>query len=873
VIAAEDDAYDLFILYLGGHGRREHEAFQFLFFAEDRTDAIANASDIDAIISLPKARNLLLLLDACHAGKYGEETTVFRSVESPGARLCIVSSLTNQKSWEDSHFRRSLFADAVAKALTEEGTAIGQPRRVTGELFDNIAADVAKHAFALKRSIAQEPAIIGASTAPFSLPTVTLRAKGKPSMTTYEVLARRSRQVLVVSLCIGAILMAAISIATWRPAINDSGYVELRPGPKWLSPLNIGPWKIRVETDLKLADLKGEAADPDLRADLSDEHGIHVWPGINSTNIRRWADIFVDEFLSTETAARWRVRLGYAGGVDRLITTTRVILPTQSVALWSATKLAAEAKLLQPSKAMTNVWRLQWRNNVVPGNCRDSPLPNEFGDQIQFYLHLSEPTEYVEWLHALALTARADESLGLAEVAELVEMFTAANRTWRQEYAKTLGAPGEPVTAARIAIRFTERPTRAEVAGLAAIAKAIVGRRIAASHEPVTPAERSRLVGLMDGCGEVAAPILAALGKHGDPELIIAWARERSTSDQGRAALRELAPRGALPDKEISWVLDTLGFSGNSSDRKRAFVNAREWLEGVADVRPLSTNIVTRLIDYALERKASGDKVGVRQVLGVISESPVALNAADKIDVSALKSLVPQPSGSLPPTQEALELIGLLARSGIVPSWEQRDALITVLENSVVEGTPRVSFTKADKGKFDDATDLVTGATLTHLLAFSRLVIGSNATDDIAGDPRTLPFLNLALSDAIRFGVHPRPIREVVAAIAIVWERSSKNGLDALQLRNAIRCCPTNVAARIAQVEVVTAALLLMSQQRRYHILDDLREYWMQEREPENKLALAEAIIRTVIEANDKPVHPMSSALQFGATQSLQMRH
>lgn len=848
VLSRSAGEYDLFVIYLGGHGRAGgRKPFKFLFHGERPEDAVARAQEIDAALGRPNAANVLLLLDACFAGAYGQETTFFRAARG-STRLCIASSRADQKSWEDRHFRRSLFADAVVKALTDE-THIGRCKSVVGEFFTEVADDVARHAFALKASVAQEPILIGEPSAALTLPTVSRPADTTRSMTTYQVLVRRSRQIAAAVAILAVIGAVLTSYATWRPALNGSGLVELRPGPKWLSPLNIGPWRRRVETDVSATDLKDE----DRHAELLDESGFRAWPGLSRAKVRRWADAFVDDYLNAEAGARWRIRLGYADGVARLSTTTRRIVPIRTATVPTATELAAEAKLLDPSAPLSDVWRLQWRDNVAPGACSDSRPSQEQADRVSSYLRLSEAAEFVTWLRGLALAARADDAIGFEEVANVVEMLTTANRTWRREYAATVAAPDEPITGARIAARFTERPTRSEVTALGTVAAAIAARRTDRSVEPVTKAERARILELMDGCSEIASHILAALGRHGDPAQVVAWARSRTRSDQGRLALRELAARDALPDDAIVWMVDTLGFAGSPADRKRAFVGAREWLTGIADLRPLPEPLVARLIDYASERAAAGDGEGKLQAVQIILRSPAGARSATDPRYAALLSASAEARDPLPPTDQELEHAGILARSGVKLNRRQREILMAILESPPGGGTPRVSFTDEDRNGASGATQLVAGATSTHLRAFSRLVVGESGPDCAAGDPRALPFLELAMADALRFGIPAGRLREVATASAVALEHASGNKLDGAELRSRVRCCATDSAARQAHAEIAIAALARMLPDRRSQVLDELRAYWRREQEPEVKLALAATIVRAASDANSTP--------------------
>ncbi|WP_139812211.1 caspase family protein [Ensifer aridi] len=839
-LASGTEEYDLQVIYLGGHGRiGANNEFQFLFHDQRPEKAAVVADKLDLALAQSRAVNVVLLLDSCHSGAYGDRQTFFSTAASPASRICVASSRSHQKSWEDPYFKRSLFADAVARSLTSTPSQPGGEKRVAGDFFDEVARDVTRHAFALKRSEAQEPLLIGHRNGPLSLPTVAPEAQAIKSITTFQTLLRRSRQIiagLALLLLVGACFT---SYATWRPALNGAGHIEIRPGPKWLSPLNAGFWQRRVETDAQVLDLR----DAVVHEEVLNEQGLHAWPGLNSAGVRRWADAFLEAYLNADTASRWRVRLGYPDAVKRLSTMSTRIVPTRTFATELATELAAESKLLQPATALDDIWTVQWRSNVVTGaSCNGDPISQTQSDEHDFYLRLSQPENYVAWLRGLALAARADEAVGYEEVAKIAEMFTEANRIWRDEYTGIIASPDEPITAARIAARFTERPTLSEVSALADVAAAIAARRSDEGIELVTGDERSRLVGLMTGCAEVAAYILAALGKDGDPERVVSWAKARATSDQGRVALRILAASGALPDNAIVWVLDTLGFAGDASDRKRAFVNARAWLSAVADLRPLPDEVVFRLMDYAAERAARGDSEGSDQVTAIIARTPEG--AAPTFD-PRYRALVNVSADVLPSKDAEVELAGLLARSATTLSPAQRDALMSVLDTSDSDPPP-VVFTNEDKGERPEAIELVAGLRFVHLLAFSRFVLGSGASDGPAKDPRSLPFLRRALADGLRFGIRPERLEEVADAAAVALEYQSNPELDATTLRDQLRHPAADAATRRAGVEIVHAAFARMSRARWNEILQGLRTQWRKEREPEVKLALAAAIVGAV---------------------------
>jgi hypothetical protein len=844
LIVSDKGTSDLFVLYLAGHGRLREGSFQFLFSADDAQSHLASSASIDEIAGLAKAKHVLLLLDACHAGRYIEESSFFRSVAADRARICLASSLPDQSSWEDSYFKRSLFAEAVMKALTvPPGTASARMKRVE-VAFEEIAQDVVRHAFALKRSAPQEPAMAGSLTVPLSLPLTAWADPGRATMTTYATLLRRSRQIGIVAACVAIVAVCIVSAVTWRPALNGSGFVEIRPGPKWLSPLNRGPWRLRVETESSTADLKDENDYPSERTELRGEEGMHAWLGNGRAAIRRWADYLIDEQLSDVAAARWRVRLAYPDAVEKLKAPGHLLRALATTPLSSATKLAAEAKALAPDIALADVWDVQWQQMVASGSCDGSVPSGDQKDLLSFYLS-SEQASVIDWLRGLALTARVDGAVDIARVVTLVKMFSSANRLWKDEYAKIIGAPGEPITGASISARFNERPTPTEVAALAAVVTAIVERRIERKAAPITNAERQSLLDLMTGCAEVGVHALAAAGSGGDPARVISWARTRNRADQGRIPLLLLASRRALPPSEVTQVMSMLGFAGDAADKKRAFVYTREWLLSVVDVMSLPPDLLHAIVQYAAQRKGAGDADAARDAVILLARSFGALSADDRAAVVALLETAASARSSLPPTQPTIEQVGLLALTGTQLNPEQRSALMGIIEGSKPDEPPIINFVDADRSGREDVIQLLPGLTSTHLLAFARFVAAARESDPILTDPRTVPFLEQALADGIRWGVRVGFLRTVVMAAARA-RRAASGAPDAKSILTRLREHSGDAAKRFATSALVIAELGVGPTDQRDRIVDQLRASWSVEAEPEIKLSLAATIIGAI---------------------------
>lgn len=847
--------FDLRVLYLGGHGRGgQGRPYEFLFYEDETRGAPVLAHDIDRLLELAGGDGVLLLLDSCFAGAFVGQSTFFGGEVFQSGRVCIASCGSNQKSWEDDYFQQSLFCHAILESLTASPGEARQGKALTGEFFAQVAQAVAHHAFALKSSTAQEP-VVRATVADVVMltPSVPVRPQ-RSSMTTHQVLVRRSRQVLTVVAGMAVVFVFALSIVTWRPALNEHGYVELRAGPKWLSPLNFGPWRNRVETRLAPADLRSN----ELAAAIADEEGLYPWLGSNSARLRRWSDVVVKDYLNDKVAAAWSIRLGLEGAVESLTTT----LPPGGGGGWrpprlvaervttidSATELAAEAKLLEPARDLSDAWVVQWKANFVQGTCDESAIPAQMAERLRLYLSLTEPAAFSKWLRGLALAARTDDAVTLAHVARLVEMFRAANIVWRQDFSATLGAPGEPITAERIASRFTERPSRGEQLALRDVAAAILERRLALGRPPVTSQERVHLTSLASGCAEYATQILAALGADGDVPGVLSWSHGRKASDQGRTALYDLALRSVLPDAEVTHVLVVQGFDADAASRKRAFANTREWLGRIADVRGLPVDLSSRLLDYADERVKMGDTAGARDVLAVVTRSPTVSDATILARVQSLIAEAVQPRPPLPPGEFEVELLGLLARSGAALTDKQRQTLSDIIETRPDVGSPRVTFTERDVGAGSKTTRLVAGLTSTHLLALSRAVLAQGTSVPALDESRALSFLRTALGDSIRAGARQESLHEAVAAAALLVTRGAPDGSTAKAFRQNLKCCSSDAAARQTEVNIAVARVAMLSSGQQARLLDDLRALWRREHEPEVRLALAEVVVRAVSE-------------------------
>jgi len=831
---------ELVILYLGGHGRRTDGSFQFLFHCDKNDGARADTPSLDALLEGLDSRCTLVLLDACYAGQYAQTSIWLRKVSSGSVRLCLSSSMPDQKSWEDAHFGLSLFAHALVDALTTSGPDARDPLtkrriRVSGELFDSVSNAVAKHAFALKASVAQEPLLTGSLAESLYLPMVMRPVDHATEMTVFEVLVRRSRQIAVSAVAVACALMAATSWTTWRPAINASGSVELRAGPKWLSPLNVGSWSRRIELPLTLEDLN-----PDAQEQARNELGTHVWPGRNN-GTSRWADVFVTDMLADETAARWRVLLGLDGAVDKLVNTRspgggpmRLRVTEDTVAAFNtATLLAAESKLLEPNASIATVWKAQWRQELSAGGCDGQEASG------------SAERSLLPWVRGLATAAQATDEIGFEQVEQLVKMF-AGLRT--AEYAAASIKSSSP--------HVFNRPTPDEIAALASLIEAIVASRTADGRQPISPSQRASLLALMRGnCEDIVVHVVAGLGVLGDPGAVSAWSQKVGFA-ASKTALRRLAMHNALPaDASIRAMeaIDLVDAERGQPDDFRGrlptyFSDLNSWLVALGDAQPLSKAALEKLLSQSTALMAAGANDAARELVRVAARSPgiakgsFALQTRVALDAGLFKR------PPLPSNESELEVFGLLARSGFPLLDSERSQVLSVLDEHERTGGAVVHFSQDDRRPEASPTStLSAGMGLTHAMAFARAVIGAGATSSLAKNPSTTDLLHKVLRDAVAFGVRRPVLEELAAATAIAGSASSPAQSPAEQIASEI-CGAEDNASRSAARLTATARLALLDSRDRAAAIGSLRTLWRIEQAAECKLALAETVIAGIVE-------------------------
>jgi Caspase domain len=829
------ESCDLFVFYFAGHGRLKDSEFVLLAYPDESGFGEIESAQIDKLVAKSGSQNILVLLDACHSGRFLEDSEFLRSPIHP-VRVCFASSKENQRSWEDGFCERTLFADALVNALTTPNTSPEEPKPASlfGDLFPFVTDHVVRHAYALKSGAIQEPVIGGVSSLPILIPRAP-RPAGR-SLSTIQVLLRRTRQILTVVATMVLLGVLFTFLSTWRPALNEAGFLELRYGPKWLSPLNVGAWRTRVETGLSKEDLQDVAEAPGVVANLQNEGGTYPWPGRDSSGLRRWADVVFSNWVRSSVALRWRLRLDMHGVTGDLRGENAKLIPEGN-----ATEYAAEYSLLRRDQPPLDTWKYQWKQNAFGVTCEAKQITGRTAELAELYVGLTPDDQTANWLRGLALTATFDDQVGFDRVIDLVETFKAMRLSWEKDYRSTLASETEPLSPARIARVFSERPSRAETDALADLAETIVVRHLRAGQPALKDQEHSALLSDVKGCGDWVVPVIARLGPFGDPKSVGQWARSKSAGDQARNSLLALTKYDLLDSSTIEWLLDIQGFSGDDFDKKRALTNSGEWLSNVAQNQALPKNVVDQLLVFAEAAVRRGELDHAVKALDPVSWNVRYLDSDQQRNLVKLLGSFHQTSKVM--GADEVKIRGILQLGGLSEPETFTWGLLDDIGKADDQDIPTITFTHDDITTAKRQSELLSGWHLNDLIAISRIVLGLPKQTLQYRNMAMLRFLEHGCREGIRAGVSRQRLGPVFKAIADLRRQFLPLDFEARGIRRGLSKARDDYAQRQLAVEIVLTGLGNIEYGKRISIMNGLRREWMDEREPEVKYALATIMI------------------------------
>jgi hypothetical protein len=479
----------------------------------------------------------------------------------------LASSRADELSWENHTLERSLFIDGLLHGL-DRSSYPNAPVEVDFDttLFDFVSRHVSIAAFHLSRAV-QQPLRGGVVQFPLALPLLDSDPT-TPRQTTFVALRRRLIRILAT----GGTAMVALTVLAflllYHTAVGDRGYIELRPGPSFLSPLAdaLGLPSL-VETSLTMNSLPAESRDiHGVRTAVREKRISGLWTGSGSLNVRRWADAAIMEWVKEEERKRHLVQLGFPGAHAELRSVPLPGFPEP--ASGSELKLAEQAILLGGAGTTAPVVPNLLSALSVKQDC-DAPRPSESAVKtVEYLLDFVPRREMVALSELLLNTANGKtelasfdllrSGLGFLRVKSLVLADATGNP--RLEQLKTaMRTPPPRGTAFDISL-----------SSLRSLGRALAQQRLMRNQPPLAHDERDWLVERIAAdvrnkpCGLQALIVLAAFRSEQDQPLLRKVIRSLDLSDPwarswiaSRASFaRDLAAVEKLSDVEVSHLLD-----------------------------------------------------------------------------------------------------------------------------------------------------------------------------------------------------------------------------------------------------------------------------------------------------------------------------
>ncbi|MCG7645067.1 hypothetical protein MHM87_05620 [Alteromonas sp. Cnat3-28] len=826
--------YSLAIVYIAGHGRVVDGTFQYV------SGSVEGASwSTDAIIEylVPiQAQHLIVLIDTCHSGLFAHEFAR-RPIDKKRSVRVVTSCDVNQRSWEDAFLSRTSFGDALIKAWhssTVEGSICPD------ELFKAATETVVTHIYALKRGVLQSPTQWLLSKEPILLASKR-SFQSQRNLSTIDALILRTRQILSASIVIAITLYTIVFIATWRPAFNDEGRLELRYGPKAQSLTNIGAFSLRVELPFNERAIKDQNTVPSVSSIINEEDAIHPWPGLFN-GVSRWSKPIAELYLRDNESLRWRAYLGLIESETEL--TTRGYLGIGRTASNASVSLALDMVHLFNDHAIAEqVWNLKKDEYADGIGCE---LPEEEAKilAIDMETQTASPSDRAMRLLVLSRASRMDPSLDSAFLLRTAEEFRAAHLTWETRYENILGNSDISIND-RIAFRFEERPTRNEIDALVSFAKSIaqdVDDRLIANNLPK----------LLEECGNWLAPAIAVLPGEAYPKAVLNWWHSQPARMHEREVLSILAESGRLPQEIVDKVLIWAEFFGNASDTRFALTELGGWLRRIAPVQKFSFQARNQLLDFAEMSFKERRKEDLQLALTILLANVDHLDDADRVRLLNIMENI-NVEAKFPYEKQALAALWAIAAESDVSLPSSAFVFLEEVAGHLLDN--HFVFTPEDRGDLTDTTELHAGFGLDDLIILAKLAVNQHNDKRIVINS-TLPMLERGLRDALSFEVAPSSLINVANAVIALsgplhpTDRAKRAARD-------IGRTPKDAAKR--EAIIMTAGLAISRSDPKYkrEATVWLKQLWSIERRAHIRYDLA----RLLIVAETGSLHPLENAL------------
>lgn len=258
-------SFDVFVLYLSGHGELDTDRQRGWFCLADARTGISSLDGptLDEMLAGIDADTTLFFLDCCHAEAITSGMEFFAKLRSgQRARVFVASSRTNQQSWETDRLKRSVFSDVLLRALSNSSDIADANGWVDLEasLLPRLREQVPLNTLADTRAAGQDPVAGGVCVSATKLPTVTADSFGRPP-TVADTVRRRVRGAMK-GLMMGLVAtLVALDVMCFHLIATGSGEIAIRPGLREtysLMPFHLGR---ELDSGFTLQDVDPEQID------------------------------------------------------------------------------------------------------------------------------------------------------------------------------------------------------------------------------------------------------------------------------------------------------------------------------------------------------------------------------------------------------------------------------------------------------------------------------------------------------------------------------------------------------------------------------------------------------------------------------------
>ena len=780
-----DLAPDVFVCYLAGHGGLGPEgAGWFCLTDAEPSKPSLTAAMIDAAFERVEAKEIVFLLDCCHAEAVLDSSRFFSTLGSSTARLFLCSSRASQKTWEDDDLRHGIFSDVLIAALSS-ASPLSDPLGfvdVEGSLFPHLCEQVPLLTFSKKGGRAQEPVKGGVSARPIKFPTASIKVLGR-QISTYQAAKAGLWRLTRLTVFVFAAFLVVSDLTLYHLALGASDVIEVRSGLYFINPLRRLLPGGMVDTGIKTyqLDLKPEE---NKRQALRLVQG-RIWGFALHTN-DRWTARLIP-LLNQETSSRIRVLLGNSTQSDSARPNSEP---------WSAALAGDKSSLTA-------------RFNQAPDNdietsgldCRSNQL-----SKLDFNL-LQLPPEIIRQ----DITRLLNHSRGNTE------------RFSRNLFLSAVAIAYRHVHTPKDSIPFVELETLAR------------GALYLISQEGFAKKTSDHLKELLHTwCGPVLSNILMVIGdqtlsseiESGLVKKILSFDISKQgdllSPDQETALnmLAALARIKRLSFGSIESIARLIDSDKRGVDGDPELVN---WLLRVARFQSLPPSTVD-FLQKELRRPAQEYDFHQLTAFTILASNARYLQNDAILELSRWAQSNLEAYGTFGDYAEAVSFLGLVTNVG--------PEIVEAFARKLV---PEVPFPLEAQRRTERGTVLIERENdFKHGVALGRLAQAIPLPDTVIDKLYSFAFFRRGIPD----------YDQIIAGLAAQQLRVSKPKVQSLSFRGQLADTRSDSVRRAVLVEIICANTLSLDESHAQTTLQLLRTLWSTETEPEIKIALGEILAR-----------------------------